>query len=246
MNAATLNPNRQRLPASVSLLLFIALCASMTYWVLQWLAPAPRAIAAPMTSEQQMPPVAAAANLFGGAAKGGGMVNVQLRGIIHAGSASGSVAIMTVDGSPPKFYRVNAELTPGVTVKAIHARTVVLSDRGAERELPLPPFAAQEGSAGGAPVRAMPEQNAPQNLQQPSGAPPQPAPQTNQLQSQVPGQLTGQLPGQPQGQPAMPPQASQGAAQAAGPSASGSTAAGAEEPPPQNQRNVRRPRHREE
>ncbi len=240
MNAAALNPNRQRLPAIVSLLLFVALCASMAYWVLQWLAPAPRAVAAPVASERPVPPVAAAANLFGGAAKGGGMVNVQLRGIIHAGSASGSVAIMTVDGSAPKFYRVNAELMPGVTVKAINARTVVLSDRGAERELPLPAFAAQEGSAGGAPIRAIPEQNLPQN-QQPAAMPPQPAPQTIPSQSQ--------LQGTPPGQPGMPPQASQGTGPASGPSALGSASAGAEEPQlqnPRNARNARRPRYRDE
>ena len=229
MNAAALNPNRQRLPAIVSLLLFAALCASIAYWVLQWLAPAPRAVAAPVASEQVMPPVAAAANLFGGAAKGSGVVNVQLRGIIHAGSASGSVAIMTVDGSAPKFYRLHAELMPGVTVKAIHARTVVLSERGAERELVLPAFAAQESTSGAA-VRAMPEQS-PQQVQpaaQPQPAAPQP-----------------QQPVSPQGQLQVP----QPAAQVAGPSALGSDAAGGEEPQLQNPRaarNARRPRYRDE
>lgn len=242
MNAAALHPARQRLPAIVSLLLFVALCASIAFWVLQWLAPAPRPIAAPVASEQVMPPVAAAANLFGGAAKGGGMVNVQLRGIIHAGSASGSVAIMTVDGSQPKFYRVNAELMPGVTVKAIHARTVVLSDRGAERELPLPAFAAQE-SSGGAPVRALPEQNNPQNLQpQPPAMPAPTAPQ-----SAPPSQQQGVPPqSQLQGQPGLP-QAGQGAAQASGPSALGSTTAGGEQPQSQRTaRNGRRPRYSED
>lgn len=243
-----------RLPAFVSLLLFAALCASIAYWVLQWLAPEPRPVAAPVASEQVMPPVAAAANLFGGKAGGGGLMNVQLRGIIHAGSAAGSVAIMSVDGSAPKYYRLNAELMPGVSVKAIHARTVVLSDHGSERELPLPAFAAQEGSAGGAPLRAMPEQNPSQGQPAPAAPAIQPQQQPVQPQSQVQGQqqgqIQGQLQGQMQGQPgALPPQASQGAVQAAGPSALGDTAAGAEAQQLQDSRmarNGRRPRNRDE
>ncbi len=231
---------RQRLPAFIAFLLFIALCASIAYWALQWLAPAPRSVAAPVASERAMPPVSAAANLFGGAAKAGGMANVQLRGIIHAGRAAGSAAIMTVEGSPPRLYRLNAELMPGVAVKAIHAKTVVLSDRGAERELPLPAFAAQEGSGGGTTLRTMPEQGLPQ----------QPSPQLQPVQPQEPlqGQPQSQLQARqmvPQSQ-ALPPQANQGAGQTAGPSTLGSSAAGAEPAPEQGRRtgrNLRRPRY---
>ncbi len=247
---------RQRLPALVAFVLFVALCASVAYWVLQWLAPAPRPVAAPVANERTLPPVSAAANLFGGAAKGGGMVNVQLRGIIHAGRSTGSAAILAVDGSAPKFYRVNAELMPGVTVKAIHAKTVVLSDRGAERELPLPAFAAQEGTGGGALARAMPEQNAPQNLppQASPGFQPQQALQQPGQTGQA-GQPPGAVPGQPggaqaQAQSALPPQqASQGAGQAAGPSALGRTGAGGEQPAVPGSRagrNPRRPRYQED
>ncbi len=249
---------RQRLPAVVAFVLFVALCVSIAYWVLQWLAPAPRPVAAPVASERAMPPVSAAANLFGGAAKGGGMVNVQLRGIIHAGRSAGSAAILAVDGSPPKFYRVNAELMPGVTVKAIHARTVVLSDRGAERELPLPAFAAQEGTSSGAAIRAMPEQDAPQN-QPPQSSPgfqPQQVPQQSGQQGQPvqqglqPGAAPGQQ-GVPQAQApaALPPQASQGAGQALGPGALGRTGAGGEQPAAPSARagrNPRRPRYQED
>ena len=245
LNSASINNARQRLPAVVAFVLFVALCVSIAYWVLQWLAPAPRPVAAPVANERAMPPVSAAANLFGGAAKGGGMVNVQLRGILHAGRSAGSAAILAVDGSPPKFYRVNAELMPGVTVKAIHAKTVVLSDRGAERELPLPAFAAQEGTGSGSVVRAMPEQTAPQNLPPPSspGFQPQQVPQQPGQQGLPSGAAPGQqvMP-QAQGPAALPPQASQGAGQAAGPSALGSTGAGVEQPLAPGTRAGRSPR----
>lgn len=231
MNAATRHPARSGLPALFSLLLFVALCASIAYWALQWLAPAPRPVAPPVATEPGIPPVASAARLFGGAAKGGGALNVQLRGIIHAGSATGSAAIMTVDGSPPKFYRVNAALMPGVTLKAIHARTVVLSEHGAERELPLMAFTAQEGT--GAPLRAVPEQSPPQPAQ---AAPPQ-----GQAQGQSPGQAPGQA------QTATAP----GAAQASGPTNPGSSAASGDESEGQGQgqrstRSTRRTRMRDD
>ncbi len=187
-----------RLPAMAALVLFIALCVSIAYWLLQWLAPAPRPVAAPAASERIMPVASAAANLFGGAAKGGATLNIQLRGIIHAGQESGSVAIMAIDGNPPRYYRVRSELMPGVTVKSIHARKVLLSDRGAERELALPAFSSQESSAVGIGRPAMPEPAAAPQLNQP--LPPQQSPTSmpGQASGQAPGQMPAPAPGQPQ------------------------------------------------
>jgi general secretion pathway protein C len=54
------------------------------------------------------------------------------------------VAIIAVEGRPPRALKVNSELTPGVIVKEILNKTVVVSEKGVERELSLPAFAAQE------------------------------------------------------------------------------------------------------
>lgn len=75
------------------------------------------------------------------------MANVQLRGVVHSGRASDSVAIIAVEGKPPRALRVNSEIAPGVKVKQILNKTVVVSEQGAERELSLPVFAAQESIA---------------------------------------------------------------------------------------------------
>ena len=187
----------QRAPTALAFLLFLALSASIAYWLLQWMAPPPRPVAAPPQATRAMPPVAAAANLFGGRSQAAGMANVQLKGIIRAGSPAGSVAIIAVEGKPPRALRANAEVTSGLTVKAINARSVVLSDRGAERELTLPAFAAQEGALSTAPGRSPEPQQTPQQVQQ-AQPPQQPAPPP-------------QLP---------PPQ------QATGPSSGGATASG--------------------
>lgn len=144
----------QRAPALVAFLLFVALCASLAYWLLQWLAPAPRAVAAPPESTRPLPPVAAAAALFGGRPTDAGGTALQLRGILQVGRSGNSVAIIAAEGRPPRTVAVDAEVLPGVTVKEIQARTVVLSERGAERELSLPSFAAQETGVIAAPAAA--------------------------------------------------------------------------------------------
>lgn len=190
----------QRAPAIASFLLFLLLCASIAYWLLQWLAPPPRPVAAPPQAERAMPPVAAAANLFGGHQQGAGMANVQLRGIIRAGSSKGSVAIIAAEGKPARALGVDAEVLPGLTVKQITARGVVLSDRGAERELALPAFAAQESAMANVPGRT-----------------PEPPQAPSPTQQQAPQQA-------PQVQPAPPPQLPQPTA--SGPSGGGATAAG--------------------
>jgi general secretion pathway protein C len=118
--------------------------------------------------------VAAAAALFGGRPQEAGGAQLQLRGIVFAGPAS--VAIIAAEGKPARALAMNAEVLPGLTVKQIAARSVLLSERGSERELSLPPFAAQEGGAAppqaGVTPEPQPQSPSPsQPLQQPSAAP---------------------------------------------------------------------------
>lgn len=135
-----------RLPVILSFLLFLGLAATLAYWIPQWMAPAPRAVSSPPKSERAQPPVSAAVSLFGGRAQGPAMANVQLRGVVHSGRASDSVAIIAVEGKPPRALRVNSDIAPGMKVKQILNKTVVVSEQGAERELSLPMFTAQESS----------------------------------------------------------------------------------------------------
>ena len=137
----------KRMPLVFSFLLFLALSATLAYWSVQWTAPAPRAVSAPPKSERTTPPISAAASLFGGRSPGSAIANVQLRGVVHSGSLSDSVAIIAVEGKPPRALTLNSEIVPGVIVKQILNKTVVVSEKGAERELSLPAFAAQESNS---------------------------------------------------------------------------------------------------
>ena len=193
----------KRLPL-LSLLLFFTLCASLAYWLMQWLAPSPRPVAAPPVAERSMPPLSAAFTLFGGNTQSGA-TTVQLRGIIHSGRAADSVAIIAVEGKPPRALHMRSEVTPGVELKEIRARTVILSERGSDREVALPEFSALAVAS-----QAVADANA---SPQPAAVQPPPSP-----------------PASASPQPAQPPQVVQGSAPGAttsGPGNTGSSAEGA-------------------
>ena len=184
----------KRLSTVLSLLLFLALCASLTYWLLRWLAPMPRPVAAPPVAQKSMPALAAAFTLFGGDPHSVA-ATVELRGILHADRSTESVAIIAVNGQPPRALRLSSEVTPGVQLKEIRTRTVILSARGAEREVSLPDFSSMPATAqSGADASASPSVSA-----QPPGLSPTP-----------------QLPSEP-------PQVVHGGTQAASASGSGNT-----------------------
>jgi general secretion pathway protein C len=79
-----------------------------------------------------------AAGLFGGRmAKVALASNYQLRGVVVAGNANESVAILGADGKPTQASRVNAEVVPGVTVKEVHGQYVLLSEGGMIKRVEL-------------------------------------------------------------------------------------------------------------
>lgn len=188
-----------RAPLIASFILFLALMASLTYWAMQLLAPPPRPVAAPpQSSSRPVPPVAAAANVFGGRGSGKTMMNVQLRGVVLAGRAKDSVAILAAEGGAPQSLRLEGEVLPGVKVQEIHPRYVVLSDHGVLREVSLPEFAAAGAVGSGAVTNAMPISNA--------RVPAQPPPEVSSGASG--GAVTGNSAGAvvPPGQPQQLPQ----------------------------------------
>jgi general secretion pathway protein C len=136
----------KRLPVLISFLLFLALGASLSYWVLQWLAPATRPVVVPAPAERALPGMAAAANLFGGTTEVVSSTPIQLKGIIRAAKPSESVAIIALEGKPARALKVNAEVSNGIVIKEINARTVLVSDHGVEREVRLQAFASRSPS----------------------------------------------------------------------------------------------------
>lgn len=151
----------KRLPTIMSFLLFLALVATLTYWILQWTAPRPRAVSAPSKDERTPAPVGAAASLFGGRSQESSLTHVQLRGVVHSGSPADSVAIIAVEGKPTRALKVQGEIVPGMKIKQILDKTVVVSEQGVERELGLPAFAAQESQIPAPPPISAPTSTLP-------------------------------------------------------------------------------------
>jgi general secretion pathway protein C len=171
-----------------SFLLFIALCASATYWGMQLFKPPLRPVAAPTRAAQADIRTDAAASLFGGR-KGKVEVasNYQLKGVVFAPGGVGSVAILSADGKPAQAVRVNAEVLPGVTVKEVHRNYVLLSENGVSKRVELPESAQDQANINSAaPLGSAPgPQGA--NRMPPQMPPAVPSSSTSTTQTPVPG-----------------------------------------------------------
>ena len=181
----------KRLPLVLSLLAVIALSASVAYWVMELYKPKQRPLAAMVEASMPEPAPDAAATLFGGQAAVATVSNYRLTGVVAAGRDS--AAILVADGQPPKALKVGAEISPGVSVREVHARYVMLSEGGVMKRIDL---AADDkaGASVGLPQQQQQQAYDPNQQQQP---------QPMQVPEQG-GSVQGQNNGQPMEVPNIP------------------------------------------
>lgn len=125
----------KRLALISSFVLFLLLCGTTSYWVMQFMKPVPRKVVAPPAAK----PVAtidSVATLFGGAMAVN--TNYQLRGIVLANPQAQSLAIIAVDGGAPQAFAINAEITSGVKLAAVGQGYVMIADNGVSKRIDLP------------------------------------------------------------------------------------------------------------
>ncbi|WP_354682780.1 type II secretion system protein N [Cupriavidus necator] len=200
------------LPRLASLVLFIALCALVTYWALTFSAmrtiPVPQSARVAQTEAVE---TGAVATLFGGSAQGGPR-DVQLIGVVAEVGGDAGAAIVSLDGGPPKAVRAGAELSQQIRLAEIRQRSVVIERNGVRQEIALPVQAGPTRAApAGAPSpgAALPTPPAgaaaPMATPMPSPAPAvsQPAPPAQAPQYQPQPQPQSQQ--QPAAQPVQPP-----------------------------------------
>ena len=166
----------KRISLGLSFVLFVLLCATGSFWLLQFMKPETRKISAPPTVRPSAD-VASVAALFGGALALN--TNYQLRGIVLANPASQSEAIIAVDGKPAAAFTVHSEINPGVKLSDVHAGYILILENGVSRRVDLPQDAKAvnpPGAVGAAPVRSAPGPNlaSPPNGIQPVPNPPAP------------------------------------------------------------------------
>lgn len=123
------------LPRLLSLLLFSALCASLAYWTLQFTQPPPRAVAPAPAQPLSAPAQSAAASLFGTSGESVALGNARLIGVVAAGRPQDRVAILQLDGLPPRPFHLEDEVRPGLRLKRIETDHVMVG----ERRMELPP-----------------------------------------------------------------------------------------------------------
>jgi len=198
----------KRLPLAASFLLFLLLCVSLAYWAMQLFKPPERQVTAPPRATADIQPQAAA-TLFGGQGRAAVASNYQLKGVVMAGTAGESQAILSANGKPAQAVQAGKEVAPGVTVKEVHRNYVLLSDGGVIKRVELPESAKAEvdfattAPVGGSPAvpggggsQAYGAAAAPQPQQQTPANPGQ-QPPTPQNQQQNQQQNQHAAPGQP-------------------------------------------------
>jgi len=193
----------KRWPLLVSFVLFIALCVSATYWGMQLYKPPARAVAAPPPAVQTPPDPRAAVVLFGGRQGPVAVAtNYQLRGVVSSGTSGESIAILVADGKPAETVRANREIQPGVIVKEVHPRYVLLQDNGVIKRVELPDDTkgVSVDTGNRPPVsRAVPPRPGMQPQMQPMPQPPPDAMQQPQINVMPEGNAPQQTLGTPMG-----------------------------------------------
>ncbi|WP_420996030.1 hypothetical protein ACKI2N_018365 [Cupriavidus sp. 30B13] len=190
------NPAGLWLPRLAALVLFVALCALATRWVLTFSAmktiPVPRTARVAQTEAVE---TGAAGTLFGGAAQSG-VRDVQLIGVvaeIGRGGGGAGAAILSLDGGPPKAVRAGTALSPQLRLVEIRDRGVVIERNGVRQEIALPvPAIVTRGAAAPAQPALPAGAAAPLSTPMPVPAAPVPVPQQS-----LPGQAVNA-----QGEPA--------------------------------------------
>ncbi|MGI4847816.1 MAG: type II secretion system protein N [Janthinobacterium lividum] len=151
----------KRLPQVAGFVLFLLLCASVAYWAMQWFKPPVRPVAAAPAPPAYVPDLAAASSLFGGRMTLVVASNYQLKGVVVAGRAADSVAIIATDGKPAQAVAIDRELSQGVRVKQVFRQYVMIDEGGVAKRLELPTDVRGRGAADLAtraplPLRAVP------------------------------------------------------------------------------------------
>ncbi|MGM3274535.1 type II secretion system protein N [Ralstonia sp. 24A2] len=191
--------NAQQSSRLLSLVLFAALCALLTHWVLTL--SSLRALSVPRearVAQTDALETGASVTLFGGGPQTGPR-DVQVAGVVADLADGTGAAIVSVDGGPPQAVRAGKSLSSNLKLVEIKARSVVIERNGARQEIPLPASAVV---AGVTPAN----RNAPSGLPlPPSGAaapmatpavPPAPAVPNNPANTAMPGAMLPIAPAQ--------------------------------------------------
>ena len=186
----------------LSLVLFAALCALLTHWVLTL--SSLRSLSVPRearVAQTDALETGAAITLFGGGPQNGPR-DVQVIGVVADLADGSGAAIVSVDGGAPQAVRAGKSLSSNLKLVEIKARSVVIERNGARQEIPLPASAVAAGVSPAnrnAPAMPLPPSGAAAPLSTPATPPsPGPAPSVanNPANTTMPGAMLPIAPSQ--------------------------------------------------
>ena len=181
----------------LSLVLFAALCALLTHWVLTL--SSLRSLGAPRearVAQTDALETGAAVTLFGGGPQNGPR-DVQVMGVVADLADGSGAAIVSVDGGAPQAVRAGKSLSSNIKLVEIKARSVVIERNGARQEIPLPASALGGGAPANrnAPAMPLPPAGAAAPLSTPA-MPPAPPVANNPANTSMPGAMLPIAPAQ--------------------------------------------------
>jgi general secretion pathway protein C len=131
-------------PRVVSFVLFVGLCSSSTYWVIQFYKPIQRAVIAPPPLVQKAPDIEAAYSFFGYVPSANLTSNFKLKGILFSNRVKDSVAMLTFNGNMQKVH-IGTELSENIKVNEITQNWLIILDNGMEKKIELPKIQFNSG-----------------------------------------------------------------------------------------------------
>jgi len=182
----------------LSLVLFAALCALLTHWVLTL--SSLRSLGAPRearVAQTDALETGAAVTLFGGGPQNGPR-DVQVMGVVADLADGSGAAIVSVDGGAPQAVRAGKSLSSNLKLVEIKARSVVIERNGARQEIALPASAVAGVSPvnRSAPPAPLPPSGAAAPLSTPAMPPAPPAVPNNPANTAMPGAMLPIAPAQ--------------------------------------------------
>lgn len=190
-------------PLLAAVLLTSAVVGSGAYWGMQLLRPQARPVSAAPHAAPAPPDIAAAAGLFGGAPAASAAIAFKLKGVIEDGQQG--VAILVADGKPALALGIGQQAAPGVTVKEIHQRYVMLDISGTPTRVDLPDAGTVRQEALPAAPAVSATAAAPATPAAPAMAAAAPAAPAKPVTSSAPLLVAGAGAAPPAGQPAAKP-----------------------------------------
>jgi general secretion pathway protein C len=174
----------------LTLVLFAAVCALLTHWVLTL--SSLRSMGVPRearVAQTDALDTGAAVTLFGGGPQNGPR-DVQIAGVVADLADGSGAAIVSIDGGPPQAVRAGKALSPSLKLVEIKARSVAIERNGARQEIALPASSVAGVSLGARNMPPLPPSGAAAPLATPAmPAPPPSALANNPANTMLPGAM---------------------------------------------------------